>query len=427
MGQGYRPSRAAHRPRWCNRNAWTLGSSQSCGERPYWRAYRTSVNPETRAIAPQRNVMRLGLDGLRLMSKRLGVGRYIEYMLRYWPETRHPFSEIVAYTPGPIPGSLPLHESIRVETLAPALPPALWEHAVLPLRKRRDDLFFCPSYVVPLLSSEHPVVVTHHGSYEALPSAFAWWPRTRARFVYQQSCRRADVVITVSESSRDDIVRFYGIDAKKIRIIPEGVDDAFQPIDDAARLEARRRSYFADGRPFILFVGKMTARRHLPDLIDAFARMVRREKLPHGLVLLGPDTVGHSLPKRFADLGIADRVVHRDFATHEELVEAYNAADVFIYPSDYEGFGIPVLEAIACGTPAITLNNSAFPEFAGGIAYFARDGSSESLDHAMTDVLRAKGLREQVRRDGPVRAESYRWRRIAFRTMDVLAEVAGGR
>jgi glycosyltransferase involved in cell wall biosynthesis len=371
--------------------------------------------------------MRLGLDGLRLMSKRLGVGRYIEYMLRYWPESRHPFSEIVAYTPGPIPGSLPLHPSIRVEHLGPALPPALWEHAVLPLRKPRDDVFFCPSYVVPLLSREHPVVVTHHGSYEALPSAFAWWPRTRARFVYQESCRRADVVITVSESSRADIVKFYGIDPAKIRIIPEGVDEAFQPIDDPERLDARRRSYFADGRPFILFVGKMTARRHIPDLVDGFARAVRRSNLPHGLVLLGPDTVGHSLPRRFAELGISDRAVHRDFATHEELLEAYNAADVFVYPSDYEGFGIPVLEAIACGTPTITLNNSAFPEFAGGIAHFARDGSADSLDEALTEVLTATGLRERVRRDGPVRAEAYHWRRIAHRTMDVLAEVANGR
>ena len=370
--------------------------------------------------------MRLGLDGLRLMSKRLGVGRYIEYMLRYWPAASHPFSEIVVYTPRPLAAALTLDRSIRNEPLGPALPPALWEHAVFPLRKPRDDVFFCPSYVVPLFSRARPVVVTHHGSYEALPSAFPWWPRTRARLVYQESCRRADVVITVSESSRADIVRFYGIHPAKIRIIPEGVDEAFVPIDDEARLNARRRSYFADGRPFILFVGKMTARRHVPDLVEGFARAVRRAKLPHGLVLLGPDTVGHSLPRRFADLGIADRVVHRDFATHEELVEAYNAADVFVYPSDYEGFGIPVLEAIACGTPTITLNNSAFPEFAGGIAYFARDGSPEALDHALTEVLADTSAREKVRRDGPVRAEAYRWRRIAYRTMDVLAEVARG-
>ena len=373
------------------------------------------------------NVMRLGLDGLRLMSKRLGVGRYIEYMLRYWPDRSHPFSEIVVYAPAALPPALRLHESIHVETLGPRLPPAVWEHVVFPLRKPRDDVFFCPSYVVPLLSRARPVVVTHHGSYEALPSAFPWWPRTRARFVYQESCRRADVVITVSESSRDDIVRFYGIDPGKIRVIPEGVDEAFKPIDDEARLDARRRSYFADGRPYILFVGKMTARRHVPDLVEAFRRLVANSKIPHGLVLLGPDTVGHRLPERFAALGITERVVHREFATHEELLEAYNAADVFIYPSDYEGFGIPVLEAIACGTPAITLNNSAFPEFAGGIAYFARDGSPPALEEALADVLGARDMRAAVRRDGPKRAEAYHWRRIAYRTMDVLSEFAGAK
>ena len=369
--------------------------------------------------------MRLGVDGLRLMGNRLGVGRYIEYLLRQWTSAEHAFSEIVAYTPGPvdIPGLG--HGRVRVESLGPSSPRALWEHAVLPLRKPRDDVFFCPSYVVPALSREHPVVVTHHGSYEVIPSAFPWWPRTRARMVYASSCRRADAIITVSESSRRNIVRFYGVDERKIRIVPPGVDDVFRPLDDPERLAARRRSYFADGRPYVLFVGKMTARRHVPDLVDAFAGFVNRQRAPHGLVLVGPDTVGHSLPERFAALGIADRVHWKQFATHAELLEAYNAADVFVYPSDYEGFGMPVLEAIACGTPTITLDNSAFPEFAGGIAYFARDGSAAALEDALREVLSSSEIRERTRRDGPVRADAYRWGRIADRTMAVLSEFAG--
>jgi len=368
--------------------------------------------------------MRLGVDGLRLMGNRLGVGRYIEYLLRCWTNTEHAFSEIVVYTPGAvdIPGLG--HGKVRVESLGPSSPRALWEHAVLPVRKPRDDVFFCPSYVVPALSREHPVVVTHHGSYEIIPSAFAWWPRTRARLVYQHSCRRADAIITVSESSRRNIVRFYGVDERKIRIVPPGVDDVFRPLDDPERLAERRRSYFSDGRPFVLFVGKMTGRRHVPDLVEAFAGFVRRQRAPHGLVLVGPDTVGHSLPERFAALGITDRVHWKQFATHDELLEAYNAADVFVYPSDYEGFGMPVLEAIACGTPTITLDNSAFPEFAGGIAYFARDGSASALEDALCEVAGSNDIRERTRREGPARADAYRWGRIATRTMAVLAEFA---
>ena len=370
--------------------------------------------------------MRLGVDGLRLMGNRLGVGRYVEYLLKCWSDGNHPFSEIVAYTPGPL--TIPSFDErmVRIEPLTPGAPRSVWEHAVLPLRKPRDDVFFCPSYVVPVLSREHPVVVTHHGSYEIIPSAFPWWPRTRARIVYQHSCRRADAIITVSESSRRSIVRFYGVDERKIRIVPPGVDDIFRPIDDASRLSARRRSYFPDDRPFVMFVGKMTARRHVPDLVDAFAAFVRRTRSPLGLLLVGPDTVGHALPERFASLGIADRVHWKKFATHEELAEAYNAADAFIYPSDYEGFGMPVLEAIACGTPTITLDNSAFPEFAGGIAYFAKNGTAQALEDALGEVVGSSEVRAATRRDGPVRAEAYRWRRIADRTMAVLAEFVGG-
>ena len=367
-------------------------------------------------------MMRLGVDGLRLMGNRLGVGRYIEYLLRCWSDSTHPFDEIAVYTPAILDLGLSAGGRVRIEPLASALPAGVWEHVVLPLRKPRDTVFFCPSYVVPVMSREHPTVVMHHGSYEVLPSAFRWWPRTKARLVYRDSCRRADAVITVSESSRRNIMRFYGVDESKIRIVPPGVDDVFRPIDDAARLEQRRRSYFADGRPFILFVGKMTARRHVPDLVDAFARFVHDTRAPHGLVLVGPDTVGHSLPDRFASLGITERVHWKQFATHDELVEAYNAADVFVYPSDYEGFGMPVLEAIACGTPTITLDNSAFPEFAGGIAYFARSGSADALADALGDVVRSTTIRTMTRRDGPVRAEAYRWRNIAARTMNILAE-----
>ncbi len=368
--------------------------------------------------------MRLGVNGLRLTGRRLGVGRYVEYMLRWWPTLGVPFDMISVYTPTPLSDPLPVKDPIRINVLGPQATPALWEHLVLPMRMQQDDVFFCPSYVVPVTSRAPRIVVTHHGSYEAIPEAFPWWERSKARALYQYACNRADAVITVSESSKRDIVRFYGVDASRIRVIPEGVDDTFLPIDDPARLDERRRSYFPDGRPYILFVGKLSARRHIADLIDGFSRLIRRIDLPHGLVLIGPDSSEQNVPSHVARLGLGERVLHRTFAAHEELVEAYNAADLFIYPSDYEGFGIPVLESLACGTPVVTLNNSAFPEFAGGIAHFARDGSAESLEEAMETALFSTEIRERTRREGPLRADAYRWRDIAAKTMDVLAEAA---
>jgi glycosyltransferase involved in cell wall biosynthesis len=372
--------------------------------------------------------MVLGINGLRLTGQRLGVGRYVEYLLRNWseaPAADQPFERIRVYVPRAPQEALPLTHPVEMVMLSPRLTPAMWEHAVLPAVKPRDTLFFCPSYIVPLLARSRPIVVTHLGSYEAIPSAFGWWERNKARLLYSRSCHRADVVITVSESSKRDIMKYYGLAAERIRVIPLGVDDVFRPIDDTERLAARRRSYFADGRPYVLFVGKLSARRHVPELLQAFARLDGASRRSHGLVLIGPDSTGReNVTARAAALGIGDRVKHVPFAGHAELLEAYNAADAFIYPSEYEGFGIPVLEAMACGTPAITLNNSAFPEFAGGVAHFARDGSADGLCEALDAVLSSTTAREQMRRDGPPRAEAYRWRHIARHTMELLRDVA---
>src|SRR5258705_14019421 len=127
--------------------------------------------------------MRLGLDGLRLTGRRFGVGRYIEYLLRSWPHLDHPFDEMRVYVPEPLEDPFPLEAPVRLHVLTPRLRPALWEHVVLPRAKPRDDVFFCPSYVVPMLCRERPVVVTHLGSYEAVPEEFPWWLRVKSRLL----------------------------------------------------------------------------------------------------------------------------------------------------------------------------------------------------------------------------------------------------
>lgn len=368
--------------------------------------------------------MRLGVNGLRLTGRRAGVGRYIEYLIRAWSAGADPFDDVVVYVPRPLEDPITVGGPVRFQVVRPQAPPALWEHVVLPMAKPRDDLFFCPGYVVPVLSRERPRVVTHLGSYEAIPEAFPLLHRLRARLVYQTSCSRADRVITVSESSRRDIERFYGLAPEKISVVPLGVDEAFRPIDDRQRLQARRQEYFPDGRPFVLFVGKLTRRRHIPDLLEAFGRL-HRQRPDLGLVLIGPDSAGQDVPGRASALGIGDAVLHRDFADHGELVEAYNACEFFIYPSEYEGFGIPVLEAMACGCIAVTLENSAFPEFAGGVAHFARDGSADGLFEAMGTVLSDAAIRRRAREEGPRRANGYRWPGIAQQVLRILGEAAG--
>lgn len=367
--------------------------------------------------------MDLAIDGIRLMGKRFGVGRYIEYLLRYWAEIEHPFERIRLYTPRELDEPIELPKSIDHRIIRTSAPNAYWEQVLLPLHHRRTDLLFCPSYVVPLAIRSKTVVI-HHGSYEAIPWAFPWHQRIKSRLIYQLSAKKADLVITVSESSKSDIIRYYGIASEKIKVIPPGVAPMFRPLPDSEVHQRTRSAFFGTNRPYILFVGKFSKRRNIPQLIEAFAKIRKEHEIPHGLLLIGQELVGQDLQRLISNLGVEDSVVRKEFATHDELVRIYNAADLFVYPSSYEGFGMPVLEAMACGVPTIALRNSAFLEFANDAAYLARDGSVDELYRAINAVLFSQDLSARLRRAGIERAKNFGWETIARQTMELLTEVA---
>ena len=367
--------------------------------------------------------MDLAINGLRLMGQRFGVGRYIEYLLRHWQEIPHPFDHIVVYTPGPLGDGVELPANAEQRIVPTRRSYAYWEQVVLARLQRRHEVLFCPSYVAPLLG-RGKTVLTHLGSYEALPSAFPLLERWKTRLIYQLSAHRADHVLTVSETTQRDIVRFYRVRPAKVTVIPLGVDPLFRPLEDRQLLATTGRKYLGAERPYILFVCKLSRRRQIPELIAAFGRLKRSRSLPHALLLIGSNTVGHDIAGLAREHGVQSDVRHREYASHEELVAVYNAADLFIYPSVYEGFGIPVLEAMACGVPTIALRNSSFLEFADGAAYLAADGSEEELFRAMDRVLASEELRAELRATGPERARRFGWASIARQTMDVLGEAA---
>lgn len=367
--------------------------------------------------------MELAINGLRLMGRRYGVGRYIEYLLRHWSVTDHPFARIVVYTPGPVDLSPWPFATIEHRIVPTGGSSGYWEQVVLARLRQKHDILFCPSYVIPIMGAGK-TVVTHLGSYEALPSAFPLLERWKSRLLYQLSAKRADHVITVSESSKRDIVRFYDIPPAKVSVIYLGVDPLFRPITEADLLASTRKRFFGVDRPYILFVGKLSARRHIPELIAAYGSLRRTRMIPHGLLLVGSDTIGQNIPQLAQMHGVSKDLVHQDFASHEELVRIYNAADLFIYPSSYEGFGIPVLEAMACGVPTITLRNSSFLEFATDTVYLARDGGAQELSEAIERVLDSQELRTKMKTTGPVQAQRFGWASIARQTMAVLTGVA---
>lgn len=373
--------------------------------------------------------MILGVNGIRLVGQRSGVGRAIEAILICMGEMEHPFTQIRVYTPSPLDDSVTLPAIAHNVVLPSRLHPGLWEQFVLLRAHGTRDVLFCPSYVMPLLA-RCPTLLAHHGSYEGYKDAaqaYSLWTRIKARVMYDLSAQRATIVSTVSEYSKRDMVRYYRLKPERIHVIPEGVDTRrFRPIRDQDRLSAWRTRVLGQDRPFILYVGKPTRRRNLPNLLRAFQQLKRERGIAHKLLLIGSSLPGTSFEQDIQALGLTDEVVSIGYAPHDEIVLAYNACELFIYPSSYEGFGMPVLEAMACGAPVIALDNTAFPEFAGGVASLLPDAQVGTLADGMAALLFDAERRAQMAHDGPRRAAAYDWHIVTGFYLELLIKLAEG-
>jgi glycosyltransferase involved in cell wall biosynthesis len=367
--------------------------------------------------------MILGVNGIRLVRDRSGVARAIEAILNTLERVDHPFTEVRVYTPARLPSEVTLPSIAHNVVLPAPLPPALWEQVMLPWAHPPHAPLLCPSYVLPVFARS-PTLLIHHGSYEGYAEAaqvFSWWRRLKYRVSYPISARRATLVTTVSDYSRNDMARFYGIPVERIRVIPNGVDcRLFRPVQDQATLTAWRRRVLGEDVPFLLYVGKPTRRRNVPQLLEAFAWLRAHEQIPHKLLLIGTALPGTSFESTIQALGLGPHVVSVPHASHEEVAMAYNASTMLIYPSSYEGFGMPVLEAMACGTPVIALDNTAFPEFAGGVARLLPDAEVATLARGIADLLADDRRRGQMALDGPRRAALYDWTIVTERYVDLL-------
>jgi glycosyltransferase involved in cell wall biosynthesis len=232
--------------------------------------------------------------------------------------------------------------------------------------------------------------------------------------------RAADVIIAVSECTRRDAVRLYGIDQAKIRVVYEGVNPRFRPLDDREQLEALRHRYALPAR-FLLYVGTIEPRKNLPALFEAFKQI----GLP-GVKLVIVGKKGWLYDETFARLqalGLEREVVFTGFVPDDDLPGLYTLAEAFVFPSLYEGFGLPVLEAMACGTPVITGNVSSLPEVMGDAGILVAPGDVGGLVTALKRVLTDSHLRAQMSAKGLAQARKFTWEKAAQETLAVYRRV----
>ncbi|HUO28995.1 MAG TPA: glycosyltransferase family 1 protein [Bryobacteraceae bacterium] len=293
------------------------------------------------------------------------------------------------------------------------------------LRQDRPDLLHV-QYTAPIGCPVPVVVSVHDVSFLVHPEYF---PKSRAfqlRWTVARTIRNAARILTVSEFSRDSIVQAYGEEcARKIVVVPNAAANGLRPISrDSATVTVRSRFHVTT--PFVLSVGDLQPRKNQIGLIRAFADLIRAfPQLTHSLVLAGKDTwFSPKVREAARQSGVADRIQFAGFVSDVDLLHLYNACDLFVFPSFYEGFGLPVLEAMACGRAVACSRTSAMPEVADGAGIFFDPNSTGEIVRAMADLLRDAELRGRMERLGLQRAARFSWRSAAQRTLEVYHEVA---
>lgn len=370
--------------------------------------------------------MHIGVSAWRLYGQRLGIGRYIEYLLKYWRAELEPSDRVSIFTHAPFePASLGLTPAFASRRVRPKMTNALWENLLLPWVARDVDVLFGPSYTLPLTSAGASVVVLHSLD-EAQEGVHSLWHQMTYSQKYRLSAKRADKVIVNAHSSKHRVQEHYGIPDDKIEVIWLGADAAFQPIDDENVLRETRVRYFGVDRPYVLFAGGMSKRRNVPMLLEAFSILRKRYDIPHGLLFVGPNRGKIPFAKLVQEHEIADRVVQTDgvFAHHHELVPIYNAADLYVLPSSSEGFSLTLAEAMSCGIPVVTVNVAALGEVAHGYGLTIEKPDVDALAGAMYKVLSEPETSRLLRAQSLERAQLLRWNVTAQRTLDVLRQVA---
>jgi glycosyltransferase involved in cell wall biosynthesis len=282
------------------------------------------------------------------------------------------------------------------------------------LRDTDVDLYHAIEFGQPL-RTRVPVVVTVHDLIPfVMPREYPWV--RRARILGLRLLRRADAVIAVSLATRRDVLRLGRTDPQRITVIPEGIAPAFQPA--SAEAIAALRAKFGIERPFLLAVGTFDPRKRLSLLADVVSRVRRRHDV--ALVIAGDQgTFAGSVTEGLERAGVAGHTHVIGHVSNDDLVALYTAAEVFVFTSAYEGFGLPPLESMACGTPAVVFDNSSLPEVSGGAASVVPDGDPSAMATAINRILDDPSELERMRAAGFAWAARFTWRRAAEQTLDV--------
>jgi glycosyltransferase involved in cell wall biosynthesis len=366
----------------------------------------------------------VGIDARELAGRPTGTGRYLRNLIRHWRESG---DHLVCYFNGP-PALEPLldHPAIRKRPLGDGCARGLaWQERLVPPAAREDglDVFFSPAYSCPLSLGIPRVTAVHDLSFFAYPQDFAFADASRRRVLVGLSLRASRLVPVCSDFTRRELARLFPDLAERAVHVPLGPDDDLPP--PPPRDEARARLGIRG--PFLVTVGAILNRRCAPELLRAVGRLASRHP---GLVL---DIVGENrthpridLPDMVRTLGLETHVRLSGFVDEEALADRYAAADAAVFLSEYEGFGLPALEAAARGVPLVVGRAPSLGEIFRGAALLVDPRDETAVAAALDRALSDESLRADLRATGHALAARHSWAETAKKTRALLREAAGG-
>jgi len=366
-------------------------------------------------------VTRVAIDYTPAYEQGGGIGRYVRELVTALARLDHD-TEYRLFVSGAKKGALPAapgkNFSWRPTPFSPKWFARVWHRARVPLSVEaftgRVDLFHATDFVLPpTLPGTRTLLTVHDLSFVRVPETASPSLKAYLDQVVPRSVMRADHVLADSQATKDDLIALYGVSESKITVLLSGVDSRFERVDDANVLQALRVKYRLGDRPYIFSVGTVQPRKNYPRLIRALAAL-RAEGRDIGLVIAGGrGWLDDPIYSAIRGNGLAQYVQLIGFADDEDLPALYSGAAAFAFPSLYEGFGLPILESMACGTPVVTSNVSSLPEVAGNDALMVDPTDVEALTDALRRLLDDETLRERLISGGLARVREFTWDRAA--------------
>jgi len=368
----------------------------------------------------------VAIDARKLLD--FGIGTYIRNILVQLDRHDRDLEYVVLCRTRDLDRARALAPRFRI-VAEDAEPYSIGEQVRIPIRLAREkvSLVHEPHYVLPPATRCRSVVTIH----DCIHLMFPQYLPNRLGYVYARASmwtatRQAARVLTVSEASKRDILRFFDIPAEKVQVIPNAIDERFLIPPDEATTDRVRQRYQLD-HPFVLYVGNIKPHKNLERLIDAFSQV--RADGPDGLklVVVGDDVSKYPSLRQMVHRHKLDKHVRfLGFQPQETLASFYRLANAFVFPSLYEGFGLPPLEAMACGTPVVTSNVSSLPEVAGDAALLVDPYDAEAIADGLRRVLGDEALRRELVAKGAERVRQFSWTDSVARIGAVYREVLAG-